>query len=239
MGGEIHLDDTYNSGIPNFPGTRFVVNLKAPPYQQELTLSTAAIEAIEDSGNGGEGKQEATTRVSLLLSDRQSNGDHKPVELSSGDDKPEEKSNDDHQPLEKLELPESISVLFVDDDAMLRKLFLRSIKRVAPGWTCREAGSGEAALQLVESESFDIIFMDMYMASVEKQLLGTETVVELRARGIQCKICGLSANDKKIEFLEAGADSFLIKPFPCKPDLLSNALLRLLYPDATGYDYAL
>jgi CheY-like chemotaxis protein len=126
-------------------------------------------------------------------------------------------------------LPEGMSVLFVDDDAILRKLFARVIKRVAPTWTIRQASNGETALQLTDTETFDIIFMDMYMASVEKQLLGTETVVSLRAKGIQSCICGLSANDKESEFLEAGANAFLFKPFPCTETLLIRELLRILH----------
>jgi CheY-like chemotaxis protein len=109
-------------------------------------------------------------------------------------------------------LPESFSVLFVDDDAILRKLFKRTLLTVAPGWKIREASNGETALQLVEeNEHFDLIFMDMYMASVEKQLLGTEAVRELRNRGVDARICGLSANDKETEFIQAGADAFSFK----------------------------
>jgi len=109
------------------------------------------------------------------------------------------------------ELPQSLSVLFVDDDPILRKLFARTIRTVVPSWSIREAANGETALRLVETNQFDLIFMDMYMASVEKQLLGTEAVRELRKQGVTCRICGLSANDKEMEFLQAGADSFCFK----------------------------
>ncbi len=117
----------------------------------------------------------------------------------------------DDEDSDPRELPESLSVLFVDDDPILRKLFSRTIRTVAPSWRIREASNGETALNLVESDHFDLIFMDMYMASVEKQLLGTEAVRELRKRGVDCRICGLSANDKEFEFLQAGADSFCFK----------------------------
>ena len=63
-----------------------------------------------------------------------------------------------------------------------------------------------------------------YMASVEKQLLGTETVQRMRARGVTARICGLSANDMQNAFLEAGANAFLLKPLPCKADSLLQAL---------------
>ena len=127
------------------------------------------------------------------------------------------------------ELPTDLSLLFVDDDPILRKLFARTVRTVAPGWTIREASNGETALQIVENNHFDLIFMDMYMASVQKQLLGTETVAELRHRGVTCRICGLSANDKESDFLEAGADVFCFKPFACEKGALRQELLRVLY----------
>jgi len=57
------------------------------------------------------------------------------------------------------ELPEELSVLFVDDDPILRKLFSRTVRTVAPKWRIREASNGETALKLVESDDFDLIFM--------------------------------------------------------------------------------
>lgn len=50
------------------------------------------------------------------------------------------------------------------------------------------------------------------MASVDKQLLGTETIRELRSKGVTSIMCGLSANDLEKPFLDAGADSFMMKP---------------------------
>jgi CheY-like chemotaxis protein len=135
-----------------------------------------------------------------------------------------------------MELPSNLSVLFTDDDPILRKLFARTVKTVAPDWNVREASNGETALQLVETNSFDLIFMDMYMASVQKQLLGTETVQELRNRGVTSRICGLSANDKESEFLEAGADAFTFKPFPCEKGALRQELFRVLYSHGENLD---
>lgn len=137
---------------------------------------------------------------------------------------------------EDTQLPESISVLFVDDDPILRKLFSRTVRTVAPGWKIREASNGETALRLVDEETFDLVFVDMYMASVEKQLLGTETVRELRKKGIDCRICGLSANDKESEFLDAGANVFTFKPFPCEARALTKELIRVLFRDGKQTD---
>lgn len=65
------------------------------------------------------------------------------------------------------------------------------------------------------------------MGGAEPALLGTETVVELRSRGVDCTICGLSANDIEKEFLTAGADDFVLKPLPCEPIALEAELVRI------------
>lgn len=140
-------------------------------------------------------------------------------------------SDDDTIP---IELPKRLKVLFVDDDSILRKLFSRSVKRAAPTWNVRQAANGETALALTDTEDFDIIFVDMYMASVEKQLLGTETVTALRNKGVKSILCGLSANDKENEFLEAGADAFMFKPFPCNAYELTQTLCHILYSNEQG-----
>lgn len=125
-------------------------------------------------------------------------------------------------------LPESLDILFVDDDLLLRKLFSRSIKKLFPKWIVTEASSGEAALNLAGSHEFDVIFMDQYMTSAEKNLLGTETVRLLRTKGCMSKICGLSANDIEKQFMAAGANAFVMKPFPCKEEPMKQEMLRIL-----------
>jgi signal transduction histidine kinase/CheY-like chemotaxis protein len=127
-----------------------------------------------------------------------------------------------------VELPENLSVLFVDDDLVLRKLFSRSISKAAPTWKIDEAVNGETALRLVDLEPYDLIFMDQHMASTETQLLGTETVLALREKGFKNKICGLSANDVEEAFISAGADCFILKPMPFDRRTLEGVLARIL-----------
>jgi len=198
MGGEISLDNEYDSGVPNCPGAKFVVDLRSAPLDTSVNFGDENFE--DDSGGGGGGAPEGTT---LQTQETEVGGDN--------------------------ELPKTLSVLFVDDDRVLRKLFARTIKTVAPEWTIQEAANGETAILLAEEEEFDLIFCDMYMASVEKQLLGTETVAELRSKGVKSRICGLSANDKELEFLEAGCDAFLFKPIPCQAKILRGILHNILY----------
>ena len=65
------------------------------------------------------------------------------------------------------------------------------------------------------------------MASTQKQLLGTETIRALRAKGVSSKICGLSANDLEQAFLNAGSDFFVLKPLPCGKDALKRVLIHM------------
>jgi CheY-like chemotaxis protein len=70
--------------------------------------------------------------------------------------------------------------------------------------------------------------MDYYMASIQKQMLGSEAARALRSKGFEGIIVGLSANDMEDAFLAAGADFFMFKPFPCDQDPLKRELSRIL-----------
>jgi PleD family two-component response regulator len=124
MEGKLWLDECYDSGIPGFPGTCFVIDLDISPLQYE----PEPVDSVYYAGT-----EQATIQTS------------------------------DADCALRRELPETLSVLFVDDDLVLRKLFTRSIKRVLPNWKVREVSNGETALKVCENESFDLIFMDQYM----------------------------------------------------------------------------
>ena len=229
MGGEISLDDDYDSGIPNQPGTRFVVNLKVQPV--DVSVAELVSPSVDETASGEFDDVENALEEDVSH-DGTENKDSQGTEETSPSSDVETTSATSPIPRNRSfpkNLPPNLSVLLVDDDSMIRKMFSRAIVTVAPTWTFRQAANGETALRITEDEQFDLIFMDMYMASVEKQLLGTETVAEMRSRGIKSRICGLSANDKEIEFLEVGADAFAFKPFPCAPAALTAELLRVLH----------
>uniref|UniRef100_A0A7S3LPP0 histidine kinase n=1 Tax=Aplanochytrium stocchinoi TaxID=215587 RepID=A0A7S3LPP0_9STRA len=113
-----------------------------------------------------------------------------------------------------LEPSKNLKILFVEDEMILRKLFARVVKRVYPEVEIEEAACGEAALEMAKNDQFDVIFVDQYMASANKTLLGTETVHAMRSAGVNSVIVGCSANDVRDTFMDAGADFFVFKPFP-------------------------
>ena len=218
LGAEISLDESFDSGISGCPGTKFVIKLHQPPvHLEERDFRTTDDATFEQSP--------------MRLISKNSVKDlyqHGSSASASIDDTQQTTNPPDEEP--EQDLPADLRVLFVDDDMILRKLFCRSVKKCAPTWTVKEAASGESALKLVgeSEEDFDIIFLDQYMTSVEKQLLGTETAAALRARGVKCVMCGLSANDKANEFFDSGADAFIMKPLPCKQSELKDELLRVI-----------
>jgi CheY-like chemotaxis protein len=205
MGGEISLDESFVSGVAGNPGVSFVIALNQPKLELDAFEKQDEEEGKDDGVHAIESPnfEESAPNAAIVAKE------NPPKAVPSV-------------------LPESLKVLFVDDDNMIRKLFCRAVKRVAPGWTIQEAANGETALRLVETDEFDLIFMDMYMASVNKQLLGTETIQALRSRGVKSRICGLSANYLEDDFLKVGADFFLLKPMPCKKDELTEELNRIV-----------
>ncbi|GKY92174.1 hypothetical protein MPSEU_000188700 [Mayamaea pseudoterrestris] len=203
--GEIYLDETYDSGIADSSGARFVVALAGPsntPWELHRAMTETNFVDVKN------------TKITADTDDMDTSDS---CSLPEADDS----------------LPAVVSVLFVDDDFILRKLFVRSVRRCRPDWIVCEAASGEAAIQLIEDKTdkhqpFNLIFLDQYMASTQKQLLGTETARLLRAKGNESVICGLSANDIAPQFMDAGADCFMMKPLPCETKELATALRRIL-----------
>jgi len=208
MNGSIELDNDYDSGIPGCPGAKFDIFVSCQPVAMDVVSDgTVDISSEFHSHSGGDPE---ISRV----------GEDNPVDGATTTPKDEEE--------QEAKLPKELRVLFVDDDLILRKLFIRTLKRTQPDWQIKEASNGETAVAMVQQEEFDLIFLDQYMTSVEKQLLGTETTRLMRSQGITSTICGLSANDMESAFAAAGANAFMMKPFPCKPKIMHAELFRIL-----------
>jgi signal transduction histidine kinase len=160
MGGEIYLDEEYDSGIQGYPGARFVIDLKIQPStKNDFAVDHAEMQKSESPRSRAErkasfGLKHPSSGEFLALSDESGVS----VEIRDND-------------FRSMELPPNLSVLFVDDDGIIRRLFCRALENAAPSWSISQAANGETALQLVkekkstESSSFDILFIDQYMAS--------------------------------------------------------------------------
>ena len=75
-----------------------------------------------------------------------------------------------------------------------------------------QAVTGEAGLQLVESERPELVILDINLPGID----GIETCRRLRKRGVDTPVLMLTARQEvadRVQGLDAGADDYLPKPF--------------------------
>jgi len=131
LGGDIYLDESFNSGIPGFPGSRFVLDLGTGPMTgDELRRSTKMNDSmrapVPAPRQGATPKEDASSDEETAL-------------LSSTDTS----NNEETKESTNQQLPEEMNVLYVDDDMIIRRLFVRALQRVAPKWKVDQASNGE------------------------------------------------------------------------------------------------
>ncbi len=102
------------------------------------------------------------------------------------------------------------SILIVDDDEGLVHFLSRFFS--AQGLEVRSCHSGTAALEMVESHSFDLILLDYKMPGRN----GLDTLREIRRLQVKTPIILMTAYgtmDTAIEAMKLGAYDYLLKPF--------------------------
>lgn len=104
------------------------------------------------------------------------------------------------------------NMLIVDDDIHLRKLVLTYAQM--ENFQCREAESGDRALELLRESDADIIILDVMMPGRD----GFETLAEIRKTS-QAPVIMLTARGEEYDKLlgfNLGADDYVSKPFSPK-----------------------
>ena len=100
-------------------------------------------------------------------------------------------------------------VLIVDDTEI--NLMVMEELRTPLNLSVTSTDSGEKALEIIDHESFSIIFMDYIMPGKN----GIETTKDIRERGIETPIIALTGDteeETKKEFILAGSNDILSKP---------------------------
>lgn len=115
-------------------------------------------------------------------------------------------------------------ILVVEDEAKVAKALCAGLS--AERYDVRVAPTGEDAFFLLNSESFDLVLLDLQLPRRD----GLEILSALRKRGVQTPVLVLTARDTvedRVQGLDRGADDYLVKPFAF-PELLARirALLR-------------
>jgi DNA-binding response OmpR family regulator len=102
-------------------------------------------------------------------------------------------------------------ILIVDDDGALRHSLAEQLE-LNNEFVCVECGTAAQALEIISSERFDTILLDVGLPDMD----GRELCRRLRGAGVQVPIVMLTGADSEpdtIRGLEAGADDYVTKPF--------------------------
>lgn len=108
-------------------------------------------------------------------------------------------------------------ILVVDDDPQIRRVMRTTL--TAHGYEVEDARTGEEALETLNSETYDLVLLDMNMAGMG----GLETCRAIRS-GSEVAIIMLTVlntEKDKVDALDAGADDYVTKPFST-PELLAR-----------------
>ena len=122
----------------------------------------------------------------------------------------------------------STTVLVVDDEPIVREVVLRYLER--DGFRTLEAGDGDTARRLLESESPGLVILDIMLPGID----GLELCRWIRARS-DLPVILLTARGEeadRIVGLELGADDYVTKPFsPRELAARVKTVLRRSTPD--------
>jgi two-component system KDP operon response regulator KdpE len=108
-------------------------------------------------------------------------------------------------------------ILVVDDDPQIRRVM--RVTLTGHSYEVDDVKSGEAALEKLRDQRFDLILLDINMPGMS----GLETCREIR-RQSDVAVIMLTVRDTetdKVEALDAGADDYVTKPFN-PPELLAR-----------------
>ena len=123
-------------------------------------------------------------------------------------------------------------VLIVDDDAAVLSLLTKVIRSNGLDAECSQ--SAEQALELLNSQTYDLILMDVNMHGMD----GFTGVEIIRSRGIKTPIIIVSGRKEDFDTLyglDIGADDYITKPFnPVTLGAKVKALIRRSRNDLPG-----
>lgn len=104
----------------------------------------------------------------------------------------------------------SDKILIVDDDIAIRKLLTKVI--TCNGFEPYTASSGEEAINLIKSHSFQLILLDIMMNDMD----GFQVIQRVRQLGFDTPIIVVSGRSEDYDALyglDLGADDYIMKPF--------------------------
>ena len=104
-------------------------------------------------------------------------------------------------------------ILFIDDDQSQRKMINDIIKRF--GYAVKTAADSGEAMQILESEKYPLIIMDLNIPGVDGMAL-CKRIRETDFESVIYALSGHAAEFKPERFEEIGFDGYLSKPVKIK-----------------------
>lgn len=117
-----------------------------------------------------------------------------------------------------------ISVIIVDDHAVLRKGLIQILEEHSDVYSIDEVSSGDELLEKVKKQQYDVIVLDISMQGTD----GITTLKKLKKQNISSRVLAFSMypeDQYAIRLLKAGAMGYLNKE--CSPDEFLKAVNRV------------
>jgi len=119
-------------------------------------------------------------------------------------------------------LPDELSILLAEDNLINQKVAQSIFKNI--GYEIEIAKNGAEAVELMDKQKFDVLFMDLLMPEMD----GYQAAEEIRAAGHTLPIVAMSADEtdetRKAAF-EAGMNDYLMKP--TRVESIKHLLIKL------------
>lgn len=127
---------------------------------------------------------------------------------------------------------EKMSIMIVDDEEIVRESLYHWFKRYGHG--VEAVASGFEALERLEQQPFDVMFVDIKMPGMSGLEL-LEKVKEGYPDTIVIIITAYGSIDTAVEAMKMGASDYLLKPF--KPDQFNLVLEKIAYQRRLTSEY--
>jgi DNA-binding response OmpR family regulator len=114
-------------------------------------------------------------------------------------------------------------ILIAEDEERIASFLLKGLR--SNGFATSVASDGDAALQMMRTDEFDLLILDLGLPKKD----GFEVLAELRRRDTSTPVIILTARDSvpdTVTGLEGGADDYVTKPFSFE-ELLARVRVRL------------
>ena len=118
---------------------------------------------------------------------------------------------------------DELRILFVDDDADLRRIVKDQL--VPQGFVMDEAEDGAKAIAMLEKGNYNLMLLDINMPVKS----GIDVLKFIKEKGLPCKVIMLTGRvgfSVATETLKLGADDYITKPFNI--DYLLFAIKRVM-----------